>query len=71
MRGARHEFYETDEKLTLSIFDRNADPAQVSIQFEPRKVYMSIFNQLDQVLNDLLDCSSPTPMATSPSSSNL
>jgi len=34
----RHEFYESDEKLTLSIFDRGADPAQVSIQFEPRKV---------------------------------
>ncbi|KIM48224.1 hypothetical protein M413DRAFT_61372, partial [Hebeloma cylindrosporum] len=33
----RHEFYETDEKVTLSIFDRGADPAQVSIQFEPRK----------------------------------
>lgn len=34
----RHEFYETDEKLTISIFDRGADPAQVSIAFEPRKV---------------------------------
>ncbi|KAF8974055.1 SGS domain-containing protein [Flammula alnicola] len=33
----RHEFYETDEKLTLSIFDRGADPAEVSINFEPRK----------------------------------
>ena len=33
-----HEFYETDERLTLSIFDKGADPAQVSIQFEPRKV---------------------------------
>ncbi|KAH9486954.1 Protein SGT1-like protein [Psilocybe cubensis] len=37
MATLRHEFYETDEKLTLSIFDRGADPAQVSIQFEPRK----------------------------------
>ncbi|KAJ7783759.1 SGS domain-containing protein [Mycena maculata] len=34
----RHEFYETDERLTLSIFDRGADPGAVSIQFEPRKV---------------------------------
>ncbi len=34
----RHEFYETDEKVTLSIFDRGADPAQVSVTFEPRKV---------------------------------
>ena len=33
----RHEFYETDEKLTLSIFDRGADPAAVSIEFLPRK----------------------------------
>ncbi len=34
----RHEFYETDEKVTLSIFDRGADHAQVSVTFEPRKV---------------------------------
>lgn len=34
----RHEFYETDEKLILSVFDRGADPEQVSITFEPRKV---------------------------------
>ncbi|PPQ80846.1 hypothetical protein CVT25_001971 [Psilocybe cyanescens] len=37
MTALRHEFYETDEKVTLSIFDRGADPAQVSIKFEPRK----------------------------------
>ncbi|KJA29105.1 hypothetical protein HYPSUDRAFT_196528 [Hypholoma sublateritium FD-334 SS-4] len=37
MATIRHEFYETDEKVTLSIFDRGADPAQVSITFEPRK----------------------------------
>ncbi|KAF5313183.1 hypothetical protein D9619_003286 [Psilocybe cf. subviscida] len=37
MASLRHEFYETDEKLTLSIFDKGADPAQVSISFEPRK----------------------------------
>jgi len=33
----RHEFYETDEKLTLSIFDKGADPSVVQVQFEPRK----------------------------------
>ncbi|PPR08126.1 hypothetical protein CVT24_012370 [Panaeolus cyanescens] len=33
----RHEFYETDEKLTLSIFDKGADPSQVSITFQDRK----------------------------------
>ncbi|RDB29502.1 Protein SGT1 A [Hypsizygus marmoreus] len=37
MATLRHEFYETDDKLTLSIFDRGADPAQVSIAFLPRK----------------------------------
>ncbi|KAA1471515.1 SGS-domain-containing protein [Dentipellis sp. KUC8613] len=36
MATLRHEFYETDEKLTLTIFDRGADPAQVSVKFEPR-----------------------------------
>ncbi|KAJ3488240.1 hypothetical protein NLI96_g2986 [Meripilus lineatus] len=34
----RHEFYETDEKLTLSIFDKGADPAQVVVKFEPRSL---------------------------------
>jgi len=34
----RHEFYETDEKLIISIFDRGADPAQVNVKFEPRGV---------------------------------
>ncbi|KAI9063111.1 SGS-domain-containing protein [Trametes sanguinea] len=37
MASLRHEFYETDEKLTLSIFDKGADPEQVKITFEPRK----------------------------------
>lgn len=37
MSTLRHEFYETDERLTLSIFDRNADPSEVNVQFEPRK----------------------------------
>ncbi|KXN90050.1 hypothetical protein AN958_05055 [Leucoagaricus sp. SymC.cos] len=32
----RHEFYETEEKLIISVFDRNADPAQIKIAFEPR-----------------------------------
>ncbi|KAF8227424.1 SGS-domain-containing protein [Tricholoma matsutake] len=34
----RHEFYETDDKVTISIFDRGADPAQVSVKFDPRKL---------------------------------
>ncbi|KAI9444779.1 SGS-domain-containing protein, partial [Lactarius indigo] len=34
----RHEFYETDEKLILTVFDRGADPAQVNVKFEPRSV---------------------------------
>jgi hypothetical protein len=38
MTALRHEFYETDERLTLSIFDKGADPAQVSVVIEPRKV---------------------------------
>ncbi|EMD42082.1 hypothetical protein CERSUDRAFT_110631 [Gelatoporia subvermispora B] len=36
MSVPRHEFYETDEKLTLSVFDKGADPEQVSVKFEPR-----------------------------------
>ena len=35
---SRHEFYETDENLTLSIFDKGADLEQVKVSFEPRKV---------------------------------
>ena len=34
----RHEFYETDEKLTLSVFDKGADPEKVKITFLPRSV---------------------------------
>ncbi|KAM5536226.1 hypothetical protein V8D89_010125 [Ganoderma adspersum] len=37
MATPRHEFYETDESLTLSIFDKGADPEQVKVSFEPRK----------------------------------
>ncbi|KAK0506205.1 SGS-domain-containing protein [Armillaria luteobubalina] len=37
MSTLRHEFYETDERLTLSIFDRNAEPSEVNVQFESRK----------------------------------
>ncbi|KAG5352277.1 SGT1 B like protein [Termitomyces sp. T112] len=37
MATIRHEFYETDEILTLSIFDRGADPTQVNVKFEDRK----------------------------------
>ena len=38
----RHEFYETDEKLILTIFDRGADPAQVNVKFEARSVRCSM-----------------------------
>ncbi|KAF9457077.1 SGS domain-containing protein [Collybia nuda] len=34
----RHEFYETDEKVTISIFDRGVDLANVSIKFDPRRL---------------------------------
>ena len=34
----RHEFYETDEKLTLTVFDRGADPANVNVKLQPRSV---------------------------------
>ncbi|GJE86153.1 SGT1-like protein [Phanerochaete sordida] len=37
MATLRHEFYETDERLTLSIFDKGADPAQVSVKFDSRR----------------------------------
>jgi len=38
MTTLRHEFYETDENLTISIFDKGADLSQVAIKFEPRKL---------------------------------
>ncbi|KIL70853.1 hypothetical protein M378DRAFT_495036 [Amanita muscaria Koide BX008] len=38
MTTPRYEYYETEEKLTVSVFDKGADPALVSINFEPRKV---------------------------------
>jgi len=34
----RYEFYETEDKLTLSIFDKGVDPADVQIKLEPRAV---------------------------------
>ncbi|KAI0003703.1 SGS-domain-containing protein [Russula compacta] len=34
----RHEFYETDERLTLTVFDRGADPAYVNVKFQPRSI---------------------------------
>ncbi|KAF9787164.1 SGS-domain-containing protein [Thelephora terrestris] len=36
MPTPRYEFYETDDRLTLSIFDKGVDPADVQIKFEPR-----------------------------------
>ncbi|KAK7694699.1 hypothetical protein QCA50_001887 [Cerrena zonata] len=38
MTTPRHEFYETDQKLTLSIFDKGADPEKVQITFNPRSL---------------------------------
>ncbi|KAH9919086.1 SGS-domain-containing protein [Fomitopsis serialis] len=38
MASIRHEFYETDERLTISIFDKGADPQQVSVTFESRRL---------------------------------
>ncbi|TBU35303.1 SGS-domain-containing protein [Dichomitus squalens] len=37
MTTPRHEFYETEDKLTLSVFEKGADPEQVKVTFEPRK----------------------------------
>jgi hypothetical protein len=34
----RYEFYETEDRLTLSIFDKGVDPADVQIKFESRGV---------------------------------
>ncbi|KAF5355675.1 hypothetical protein D9756_003745 [Leucocoprinus leucothites] len=48
MTTPRHEFYETDEKLIVSVFDRNADPAQVKISFLPREL---TYTNGDKVLN--------------------
>ncbi|KAG6381151.1 SGS domain-containing protein [Boletus reticuloceps] len=48
MASLRHEFYETDEKLTISVFDRGADPGAVSVQFEPRKL---MYKNGDKVLS--------------------
>ncbi|KIM85170.1 hypothetical protein PILCRDRAFT_817158 [Piloderma croceum F 1598] len=38
MTTLRHEFYETDDKVTISVFDKGADPAEVEVKFEPRKL---------------------------------
>ncbi|KAH8100690.1 SGS-domain-containing protein [Cristinia sonorae] len=43
----RHEFYETDDKLTLSIFDKGADPEKVTVEFGPRKL---VYRHLDREL---------------------
>ncbi|CAE6435115.1 unnamed protein product [Rhizoctonia solani] len=40
-RQVEHEFYETDEKLTLSVFVRNANPDQVSVKFTNNSVDFS------------------------------
>jgi hypothetical protein len=33
-----HEFYETDEKVTISIFERGADPEKVKVDLTPTSV---------------------------------
>jgi len=43
----RHEFYETDEKLTLSIFDKGADKEKVVVKFEPRSL---VYTHEDKIL---------------------
>jgi len=44
----RHEFYETDDRLTITIFDRGADPAHVNVEFQPRGImYSNGDKQLD------------------------
>lgn len=37
-KSPRYDFYEGDEKLTISIFDRGADPDKVSVNITPRTV---------------------------------
>lgn len=34
----RHDFYESDERLTLSIYVRGADPEQVKVNFTETSV---------------------------------
>ena len=53
---SRHEFYETEEKLTISIFDRGADPGQVAVKFDARKVYInsSLNSYIAQIILGLL-----------------
>lgn len=41
----RHEFYETEERLILTVFDRGADPAHVNVKFQPRCVCTRRVNQ--------------------------
>lgn len=33
-----HEFYETDDKVTISIFERGADPEKVKVDLTPTSV---------------------------------
>ncbi|KAF8708389.1 SGS protein, partial [Rhizoctonia solani] len=44
-RQVRHEFYETDDRLTLSVFVRNANPDQVSVKFTNDSVDFSYGDQ--------------------------
>ncbi|QRW19279.1 hypothetical protein RhiXN_00685 [Rhizoctonia solani] len=40
-RQVRHEFYETDDRLTLSVFVRNANPDQVDFSYGDQHLYLS------------------------------
>ncbi|KAL0951224.1 hypothetical protein HGRIS_007945 [Hohenbuehelia grisea] len=38
MSTPRHQFFESDNEVTISVFDRGAKAEDVSVQFEPRKL---------------------------------
>jgi hypothetical protein len=42
--NTRYEYYETDDRVTISIFDRGADPAQIAVKFDARKVCVVLFD---------------------------
>lgn len=40
----RHEFYESDEKVTLSVFDKGVNADDVKVEFGDRSVSLLSFN---------------------------
>jgi len=48
----RHSFFETDEKVELSIFVKNAKAEDVNVVFEPRKFSFK-YNDLELILDPL------------------